>query len=364
MLHLSGLHLEMIEEEVEDQKNHPTILHDLWQYIDFEALQDTTSTIDPAFVETKETSIKKLLPGAYDLGAHIPGWMPAFPPEHTFRATPYHPNRVTNPRVLREMIVKEGQLAEQALRRLTGVVKVDDNAELVEDQDEDEDKEKEIGDENEDVDMEDDAKRSASNEKETYLAEKKEASNEMGDDLKTKPTLSLKLSLGPTSTAETAPVISVGGPTPAVKVSKDPLGLKVGLKKPFDIVDYMQKRVRQQVKRRSKQEAKSRREEHRRRVLNWHAALIESSSNTTGHKLKARGASNISNKDDYLTKLLKLEPEEEDHAASGFGPAPGVVEKEYNAALLWISKAKKEGQQKSDIADTGIVNCEQNKYMY
>lgn len=353
MFHLAGIHLGMLEEEVEDQKNNPTILHDLWQYIDFEALQDTTSTIDSAFIETKETNIKTLLPGAYSLGAHIPSWMPEFPPEHTFRATPYHPNRVTNPRILREMIVKEGQLAEQALRRLTGVVKVDDNAEMVEDQDEVEEKEEDLWNSKEALIVEDlDTKMSDSNNNEDIDKLKKVDDKEATNESKLKPTLSLKLTLGATTASEPSPVTA--------KTNKDPFNLSVGLKRPFDIREYMKKQAHQQTKRRQRQEKQARREQHRERVLDWHRALIESNPSTYTHKTKAE----LSNKEESMLKFLKLEPEEEDLTASGFGPAPGIVEKEYNAALLWISKTKKDGQQKSDIADTGIVNCERNKYIY
>ncbi|KAK9475726.1 transcription factor TFIID complex subunit 8 C-term-domain-containing protein [Lipomyces japonicus] len=49
---------------------------------------------------------------------YVPAWMPPFPADHTYQATPQYVSRITSPREIREKILKEGQLVEEALRRL------------------------------------------------------------------------------------------------------------------------------------------------------------------------------------------------------------------------------------------------------
>lgn len=367
LLHLSGLHLSMLGEEMEEQSKNPTGLHDLWQFMDFDGLMEKENTVDQAFLESKETSIKKLLPSTYDLGSHIPPWMPAFPPEHTFRTTPYHPNRVTNPRVLREMIVKEGQLAEQALRRLTGVVKVDDNA-FMDYQDDDGDKDRDYDLEEKKDGLKSDyeldilkaSQISTTDQTNRAIEIKEEAMNDdiipLDKDQAPKPIISLKLSLSTTSAdgSSTTETSSAQTTSTLASAKTDPFGIKTPLKKPFNMVEYIQKRAIIGAKRRQKEQGIVSKEEHRQRALEWHRALVESNFNT--HLYNSQ----------HVNTLGEIEPEEEDKTPDGFGPAPSVVENEYNAALLWISKSKKsaDGQQKTDIADTGIVNCERNKYIY
>lgn len=47
--------------------------------------------------------------------AYIPDWMPPFPPDYTYKATPKYNSRVTNPVMLRQQLAKEASLAEKAL---------------------------------------------------------------------------------------------------------------------------------------------------------------------------------------------------------------------------------------------------------
>ncbi|ODQ54973.1 hypothetical protein SAICODRAFT_69616 [Saitoella complicata NRRL Y-17804] len=51
-------------------------------------------------------------------GQEVPDWMPAYPSAHTYLQTPIYPERVTDPRVIREKVSQEARIAEDALRRL------------------------------------------------------------------------------------------------------------------------------------------------------------------------------------------------------------------------------------------------------
>ncbi|KAK9240456.1 transcription factor TFIID complex subunit 8 C-term-domain-containing protein [Lipomyces kononenkoae] len=50
--------------------------------------------------------------------AYIPEWMPPLPADHTYRSTPIFANRTTSPRDVRERILEEGKVVEEALRKL------------------------------------------------------------------------------------------------------------------------------------------------------------------------------------------------------------------------------------------------------
>jgi hypothetical protein len=49
---------------------------------------------------------------------YIPEHFPAFPPKHTWKATPVYAQREVNPHAIREMAAKEGIEAEKSLRKL------------------------------------------------------------------------------------------------------------------------------------------------------------------------------------------------------------------------------------------------------
>ncbi|BFZ63881.1 hypothetical protein YB2330_005018 [Saitoella coloradoensis] len=51
-------------------------------------------------------------------GQEVPDWLPAYPNAHTYLQTPIYPERVTDPRVIREKVSEEARIAEDALRRL------------------------------------------------------------------------------------------------------------------------------------------------------------------------------------------------------------------------------------------------------
>lgn len=50
--------------------------------------------------------------------AYIPSWMPPLPADHTYRSTAVYSDRTTNPKDIREKILEEGRVVEQALRKL------------------------------------------------------------------------------------------------------------------------------------------------------------------------------------------------------------------------------------------------------
>ncbi|KAK9246833.1 transcription factor TFIID complex subunit 8 C-term-domain-containing protein [Lipomyces tetrasporus] len=52
--------------------------------------------------------------------AYIPEWMPPLPADHTYRSTPIFANRTTSPRDVRERMLEEGRVIEEALRKLGG----------------------------------------------------------------------------------------------------------------------------------------------------------------------------------------------------------------------------------------------------
>ncbi|QPG73538.1 hypothetical protein FOA43_000849 [Brettanomyces nanus] len=52
--------------------------------------------------------------------AYIPGWMPALPPDYTYKKTPSYSQRDLDPRKLRETLVMEGRLGEKALYHIMG----------------------------------------------------------------------------------------------------------------------------------------------------------------------------------------------------------------------------------------------------
>ncbi|KAK9462985.1 uncharacterized protein V1516DRAFT_684361 [Lipomyces oligophaga] len=59
---------------------------------------------------------------------YIPSWLPPLPADHTYRATPNYTKRETSPRAVRERILEEGRVVEEALRRLGGLGNVSDNS--------------------------------------------------------------------------------------------------------------------------------------------------------------------------------------------------------------------------------------------
>lgn len=52
--------------------------------------------------------------------SYVPNHFPPFPSMHTYKMTPDVPERVNDPRKIRELAIEDGRTAEQALRRVLG----------------------------------------------------------------------------------------------------------------------------------------------------------------------------------------------------------------------------------------------------
>lgn len=52
--------------------------------------------------------------------SYVPNHFPPFPSMHTYKMTPEVPERVNDPRKIRELAIEDGRTAEQALRRVLG----------------------------------------------------------------------------------------------------------------------------------------------------------------------------------------------------------------------------------------------------
>lgn len=62
----------------------------------------------------------------------IPKWMPSFPPEYTYKATPTYSKCITSARELRSKLIVEGRLGEKALHHITEVEGGSDSEKSVE----------------------------------------------------------------------------------------------------------------------------------------------------------------------------------------------------------------------------------------
>lgn len=76
---------------------------------------------------TKTESVELSFPGPPLFGIaeaesrpYVPNHFPPFPSMHTYKMTPEVPERVNDPRKIRELAIEDGRTAEQALRRVLG----------------------------------------------------------------------------------------------------------------------------------------------------------------------------------------------------------------------------------------------------
>ncbi|CAN6647439.1 hypothetical protein TRVA0_022S01332 [Trichomonascus vanleenenianus] len=321
------------------------------------------------------STTKRLMPPTKHLDA-VPSWMPEFPPDHTFMATPQYASRITDPRQLREKVVEEGRLAEAALRRLTGIVKVDEALA------EDEDEEMRNAEDDELVEVEFDDYEDANGQGGSRMPSESEApgtrghsdaeleSSESEDEMKlekfttptfrpietvdaanggggsaplsphtvkpfepdshepkpkSKPRLSLKLTLNKkepkitviTKTEEEKPAADARTTTTMTTAERnkyDPFGIKTTSKR-FDVAAYAKKQIEIRAKREIKKQRLN--EERQEAVAN-------------------------------------AQPRE---AAT----SQQMVDREYNAAFASIQRKK--GQPDSKVLDTGVINWDKVRYV-
>lgn len=113
LLRFTGISLSELEDE---RKLGSARMLDSLNSLRLNADEEPPDELEKLMVEDPE--LRKIVPSRAQRGSYVPAWMPAFPPDHTFKATPQYPERVSDPRRLRELIVEEGRLAESALQRL------------------------------------------------------------------------------------------------------------------------------------------------------------------------------------------------------------------------------------------------------
>lgn len=356
LLRLSGLHLSLLDEECEKEREMPTILPEAWTEIELSMLPPVDHDSTDLFLTARGSDVASLVPSQKQRGGHIPKWMPPFPPDHTFMTTPSLPERVTDPRALREMIVQEGQLAEHALRRLTGVIKVDETAH----DDDADDVETETV--TETVEIETETK--------TEVKEIKEEVPVLVDtngSAPVRPLLALKLSLGEPTDSAAVPPKKIDPTGKPVSVTKEkatfgPFDLGPSTSKKFDIVEYVQKRAKivQKWKARDSASSSSSSSNGGSRV-NWNAILTNPSLLSASSSSSAFVPSTANGP----TSEPETDPlRQEDTHPSGLGSAPTLVEHEYNLALAKIQKSKDDEARKESIVDTGIVNWERERYTW
>lgn len=393
LLRLSGLHVGLLDEEYQKEQEMPTILPPAWTDIELSMLPTVEHDSTELFLSSRGSDVASLIPSHKQRGSHIPKWMPPFPPDHTFMTTPSLPERVTDPRALREMIVQEGQLAEHALRRLTGVIQVDENAAH------DDDDGEEIGPplesthllQDTDTTMED--KTGSSTDTPIAFSIKTESlsttpatvgvtSDSMNGSIQSKPTgIALRFALGagngsissgnstvngidevkqqPQLVSKVDPItgkpISVGKQIERTKL--DPFDLKavtLSTSKKFNVVDYVHKRSKLVEKWRAKEKLRT-----ERAMVQFKRRLWQSNLNSTAAANPKSMMMISTNSNNDESSLF-----EEDKDVDGKGAAISLVEHEYTAALAKIQKSKDDEAKKESIVDTGIVNWERDRYTW
>lgn len=81
-------------------------------------LKETFSDAVPEDDTASEEVTNQLVPPNNPLATFIPKWMPAFPPDHTYRFTPQYNHPITDETIIRRRIVEEGKQSEVALLHL------------------------------------------------------------------------------------------------------------------------------------------------------------------------------------------------------------------------------------------------------
>ncbi|KAG5356953.1 Transcription initiation factor TFIID subunit 8 [Yarrowia sp. E02] len=115
-----------LEQEMEESREWPVEaleLSDLGSLPRDDQADYYTRYFDARVIPTRQNN--KLATYQNPRGDYNAPWLPSFPPDHTYLATPQFTSEIPNPRVLRQRLVAEGSLAEKALRNLAWTVQVD-----------------------------------------------------------------------------------------------------------------------------------------------------------------------------------------------------------------------------------------------
>lgn len=126
MMQECGIHTGELEQEMEESREWPVEaleLSDLGSLPRDDQADYYTRYFDARVIPTRQNN--KLATYQNPRGDYNAPWLPSFPPDHTYLATPQFTSEIPNPRVLRQRLVAEGSLAEKALRNLAWTVQVD-----------------------------------------------------------------------------------------------------------------------------------------------------------------------------------------------------------------------------------------------
>lgn len=405
LLRLMGLNAGLLEDEREAEQRFPTILPDAWTEIELGMLPTVEHDSSELFstaggsstdISGQQHQQRRLVPSRKDRGKHIPDWMPEFPPDHTFMTTSSLPDRVTDPRALREMIVQEGQLAEHALRRLTGVIRVDENAAT--------------NDEDDEPAIHDDTTTTApaattngdhsSDESKGLEAKLPKGLIGLGSSSTAEPvslsavardedrasatatssdstTMSRPMPNGTNANGASAADATTTPASTANSADDDPFNIKRyrPTSKRFDIVEYAHsKRRKQQKPLATSAAAAATAAGANGGTKNNTSNLLRDNSPAAVHARAERfywqrslaSASRASNS--TAGPALDAETLEiidhEDRDPAGLGAAISLVEHEYNVALAKIQRSKDPEAKKESIVDTGIVNWERDRFLW
>ncbi|KAG5366598.1 Transcription initiation factor TFIID subunit 8 [Yarrowia sp. B02] len=126
MMQECAIHTGELEQEMEESREwpvEPLELSDLGTLARDDQADYYTRYFDARVIPTRQNN--KLATYQNPRGDYNAPWLPSFPPDHTYLATPQYTSEIPNPRALRQRLVAEGSLAEKALRNLAWTVQVD-----------------------------------------------------------------------------------------------------------------------------------------------------------------------------------------------------------------------------------------------
>jgi hypothetical protein len=401
-----GLNASLLEDEREAEQRFPTILPDAWTEIELGMLPTVEHDSSELFStaggssaaisgqQSKQQQQRRLVPSRKDRGNHIPDWMPEFPPDHTFMTTSSLPDRVTDPRALREMIVQEGQLAEHALRRLTGVIRVDENAATHDEDDEpaipDETTAtaptaKTSGDHSSDESkgfgaaLPKGLKRSGTAEPVSLSAAARDEDRASATTASTDSTTMSGATPNGTSANGTSTADMATTPVPTANSAEDdPFNIKhyQPASKRFDVVGYANAKRRKLQKPSATFAATVGANGGANTITtkNNTSTLLRDNSPAAVHARSERfhwqRSLTTTSKTSSSTTNTTIDADtleiidHEDRDPAGLGAAISLVEHEYNVALAKIQRSKDAEAKKESIVDTGIVNWERDRFLW
>lgn len=117
-LFLQGLNISPSDLELQGQLSQYVSLQFKKEYDLLHALKESYSKTTEDEGEQIENVLTKLVPPTNSLRLSIPKWLPALPPDHTYKFTPQFNHPITDEIIIRKKIVEEGKRSELALLHL------------------------------------------------------------------------------------------------------------------------------------------------------------------------------------------------------------------------------------------------------